>query len=75
MTDLAEVLRLAGRPAEAAEAARDALALFEVEGQHGVRRALASHGPGALVGGRQLTTIRPHIPLQVPFDTLPWIVQ
>ena len=32
MIDLAEVLRLAGRPAEAAEAARDALALFEAKG-------------------------------------------
>jgi class 3 adenylate cyclase/tetratricopeptide (TPR) repeat protein len=32
LIDLAEVLRLAGRPAEAAEAARDALNLFEAKG-------------------------------------------
>jgi class 3 adenylate cyclase/tetratricopeptide (TPR) repeat protein len=32
LSDLAEVLRLAGRPAEAAEAARDALVLFESKG-------------------------------------------
>jgi len=32
LIDLAEVLRLAGHPAEAAEAARDALALFEAKG-------------------------------------------
>ena len=32
LTDLSEVLRLAGRPADAAEAARDALALFEAKG-------------------------------------------
>ena len=32
LIDLAEVLRLAGRPAEAAKAARDALALFESKG-------------------------------------------
>jgi tetratricopeptide (TPR) repeat protein len=32
LMDLMEVLRVAGRPAEAAEAARDALALFEAKG-------------------------------------------
>jgi tetratricopeptide (TPR) repeat protein len=32
LIDLSEVLRLAGRPADAAEAARDALALFEAKG-------------------------------------------
>ncbi len=32
LMDLTEVLRLAGRPAEAAETARDALALFEAKG-------------------------------------------
>ena len=32
LTDLSEVLLLAGRPADAAEAARDALALFEAKG-------------------------------------------
>ena len=75
LIDLAEVLRLAGRPAEAAEAARDALALFEAKGNTVVGRDRASHGAGALVGRRQLTTIRPHIPVQTPFETRPWIVQ
>ena len=40
LIDLAEVLRVAGRPAEAAEAARDALALFEAKG-NAVSAALA----------------------------------
>ena len=75
LIDLAEVLRLA-RPqrrsgGDGARCARP----VRSEGQHGLGRARAGDGAGAGVGERQLTTIRPHIPEQTPFTTLPWMVQ
>jgi len=43
--------------------------------RHSTHRRSLIDRPGALVGRRQLTTIRPHIPVQTPFEMLPWIVQ
>jgi hypothetical protein len=47
--DLAEVLRLAGRPTEAAESAREALGLFEAKGNT-VGAAMARTTVGELAG-------------------------